>query len=58
MVQGHQARNTPDTHTHTHTHTHSEGSSVANRVLAQLFTEMDGVEMLSDVLVIAAPTHD
>ncbi len=35
-------------------HTHSEGSSVADRVLAQLLTEMDGVESLSDVLVVAA----
>ncbi|XP_064390152.1 ATPase family gene 2 protein homolog A-like [Halichondria panicea] len=32
----------------------SEGSSVADRVLAQLLTEMDGVESLSDVLVVAA----
>jgi AAA family ATPase len=30
------------------------GSSVADRVLAQLLTEMDGVEHLSDVLVVAA----
>lgn len=34
----------------------SEGSasSVADRVLAQLLTEMDGVEMLRDVLIVAA----
>lgn len=32
----------------------SEGSSVADRVLAQLLTEMDGVEMLKDVLIVAA----
>ena len=32
----------------------SEGSSVADRVLAQLLTEMDGVESLGDVLVVAA----
>lgn len=32
----------------------SEGSSVADRVLAQLLTEMDGVEALEDVLVVAA----
>ena len=30
------------------------GSSVADRVLAQLLTEMDGVESLRDVLVVAA----
>ena len=30
------------------------GSSVADRVLAQLLTEMDGVESLKDVLVVAA----
>lgn len=34
--------------------TTSEGSSVADRVLAQLLTEMDGVESLNDVLVVAA----
>lgn len=32
----------------------SEGSSVADRVLAQLLTEMDGVESLGDVLIVAA----
>ena len=32
----------------------SEGSSVADRVLAQLLTEMDGVEMLKDVVIVAA----
>ena len=32
----------------------SEGSSVADRMLAQLLTEMDGVEYLRDVLVVAA----
>ena len=32
----------------------SEGSSVAERVLAQLLTEMDGVQSLQDVLVVAA----
>ena len=32
----------------------SESSSVADRVLAQLLTEMDGVEMLKDVLIVAA----
>ena len=32
----------------------SEGSSVADRVLAQLLTEMDGVEALKDVLIVAA----
>lgn len=32
----------------------SEGSSVADRVLTQLLTEMDGVEKLGDVLVVAA----
>jgi AAA family ATPase len=32
----------------------NEGSSVADRVLAQLLTEMDGVEMLKDVLIVAA----
>ena len=32
----------------------SEGSSVADRVLAHLLTEMDGVESLGDVLVVAA----
>lgn len=32
----------------------SEGSSVADRVLAQLLTEMDGVESLGSVLVVAA----
>ena len=32
----------------------SEGSSVADRVLAQLLTEIDGVESLGDVLVVAA----
>ena len=41
-------------HTHTHTHTHSEGSSVGDRVLAQMLTEMDGVETLKDVLIVAA----
>ena len=30
------------------------GSSVADRVLAQLLTEMDGVETLNDVLIVAA----
>ena len=34
--------------------THSEGSTVADRVLAQLLTEMDGVEHLREVLVVAA----
>ena len=34
--------------------THSEGSAVADRVLAQLLTEMDGVEHLREVLVVAA----
>ena len=33
---------------------HSEGSTVADRVLAQLLTEMDGVEHLKEVLVVAA----
>ena len=33
---------------------HSEGSAVADRVLAQLLTEMDGVEHLREVLVVAA----
>ena len=33
---------------------YSEGSSVADRVLAQLLTEMDGVESLREVLVVAA----
>lgn len=32
----------------------SEGASVADRVLAQLLTEMGGVESLKDVLVVAA----
>ena len=32
----------------------SEGSSVADRVLTQLLTEMDGVENLGNVLVVAA----
>ena len=32
----------------------SEGASVADRVLAQLLTEMGGVEGLKDVLVVAA----
>ena len=32
----------------------SEGSSVGDRVLAQLLTEMDGVESSGDVLVVAA----
>lgn len=32
----------------------SEGASVADRVLAQLLTEMGGVENLKDVLVVAA----
>ena len=32
----------------------SGSSSVADRVLAQLLTEMDGVERLRDVLVVAA----
>ena len=32
----------------------SEGSGVAQRVLAQLLTEMDGVECLKDVIVVAA----
>ena len=43
-------------HTHVHTHTHicSEGSKVGDRVLAQLLTEMDGVEKLQDVLIVAA----
>ncbi len=31
-----------------------EGSSVGDRVLAQLLTEMDGVESAGDVLVVAA----
>ncbi len=35
-------------------HFGSEGSSVADRVLTQLLTEMDGVEKLGDVLVVAA----
>ena len=33
---------------------YSDGSSVADRVLAQLLTEMDGVENLDNVLVVAA----
>ena len=33
---------------------YSEGSSVGDRVLAQLLTEMDGVESAGDVLVVAA----
>ena len=32
----------------------SGGHSVGERVLAQLLTEMDGIEVLSDVTVIAA----
>lgn len=32
----------------------SESASVADRVLAQLLTEMGGVESLKDVLVVAA----
>ena len=32
----------------------SGSSSVADRVLAQLLTEMDGVESLCDVLIVAA----
>jgi len=32
----------------------SEGSAVGDRVLAQLLTEMDGVESAGDVLVVAA----
>ena len=32
----------------------SEGARVADRVLAQLLTEMGGVEGLKDVLVVAA----
>ena len=31
-----------------------DGSAVADRVLAQMLTEMDGVERLDDVLVVAA----
>ena len=31
-----------------------EGSKVGDRVLAQLLTEMDGVEGLCDVLIVAA----
>ena len=38
----------------THTHICSEGSKVGDRVLAQLLTEMDGVEKLQDVLIVAA----
>lgn len=33
---------------------YSGSSSVADRVLAQLLTEMDGVERLKDVLIVAA----
>ena len=32
----------------------SEGSSVADRILAQLLTEMDGFENMEGVLVVAA----
>ena len=32
----------------------SEGTSVGDRMVAQLLTEMDGVELLQDVLVVAA----
>jgi SpoVK/Ycf46/Vps4 family AAA+-type ATPase len=32
----------------------SDGTSVADRVLSQLLTEMDGVESMSHVMVVAA----
>jgi len=32
----------------------SDGANVADRVLAQLLTEMGGIEHLNDVLVVAA----
>ena len=39
---------------HFRVHVCSEGASVGDRVLAQLLTEMDGVECLQDVLIVAA----
>ena len=35
-------------------HSHGGGGDVSDRVLAQLLTEMDGIQALEDILVVAA----